>query len=149
MNRLAIALPYAVAAGLAGMVGAPVASHIEGRLNPILGEFTLSDERVVDGHFCWVADWTKFRRATPLVIRYSVRYGAYGEPLPTVAFRDRRPLTNYERPPGRHHADLCIVLDPEVTPGTTIEVTNAIVYEMPHGLWTVTQHFPPVAGTAP
>lgn len=149
MKRIILALPYVIVAAIVGVVAPPAAGWLEGVLRPVLGEAFVERVTLVDNRLCWVVSWRKYREATPLVIRYSIRYGQFGDAIPTIAFRDNRPLVNYNRPPGPQRADLCVITDPDVTSGTIIEVENDIIYRMPHRLWTVRDSLPTVSAVVP
>lgn len=149
MKRLILALPYLAVAAVVGVGAPPLAGWIDVKLRPVLGDAVVEHTTISRGRICWAVSWQKYREASPLVIRYSIRYGRFAEPIPTIAFRDDKPISNYERRPGLNRADLCAIIDPDVTSGTLVEVENEIVYQMPHGLWTVRDGLPTVSAVMP
>lgn len=145
MRAVLISTPYLTVAAALTFFGVPAISWLDNTWNPVLDDFRVYNIRFQDNRrICWHVDWRKNREAGPAQVRFFIKVGDTGAPIPVVAYRDGSPMIGRVRPPGYHSADFCVDFPNDIVVGTPIVVTSHIIYDLAHGLWQVRQDFPDV-----
>lgn len=140
-----ITVPYVAVASMLALFGLPAISWLDSWINPVLDDFRVYNVRFEqDRRICWHMDWRKNREALPAQVRFFIRVGPTGAPIPVIAYRDGNPMMGRVRPVGHAAADFCVDFPNDIPIGTQIIVTSHVVYDLPHGLWQLRQDFPDV-----
>lgn len=145
MRAVLLTIPYLVVAGVLTLFGLPAIAWLDAAVNPVLDDFRTYNVRFQDDRrICWHLDWRKNREAVPAQVRFFIRVGDTGAPIPIVAYRDGSPMLGRIRPVGYASADFCVDFPNDIPIGTPITVSSHVVYDLPHGLWQLRQDFPDV-----
>jgi hypothetical protein len=144
MRRIVVVIPYMLLTVFLALVAWPTGAWLDGTIRPVLDDMKVTGTKFEGNQFCWHLEWTKKREAAPVAVRFYAQYGEIGTPIPVIVLRNNRPIFGYERPVGRGDATFCLDLPPELPLGVPLMVNGYIVYDMPHGLWRVSERFPEV-----